>query len=963
MRFTAINTCQAATIILLITITISCFKSAPAITPINKGGLDASEQRTSVANRLAAQPSIVERKLTVLELESLADRMGMTDDNSGYNLKVGTHGTGLRPPTAEEFERLSENMYLVEQIQASGFSQQPSQVDLSSTPWFPPIGNQDGEGSCVAWAVGYYVKTFQEAKEHGWDLSNATWDGGYYGHPTTAYQDRIFSPDFIYHLINGGVDGGSSFYMAMNLISSVGACSWAKMPYNPSDHTSWPSEEAWREAPLYRGNSSGYEYLSLDSDEDLASLKNLLASEQLAVIAVDAYKYSQFTSSDVWTLDNYVSPCENHANTIVGYDDNLTYTEQGQTRHGAFKIANSWGVGGWENVNDGCYWISYEAMKQRVEYCMFYRDLVGYEPKLVASFKIDHLKRAECYITVGIGNKSFPIKTRSFSAFISGGNQPFCSNSIFFDITEFTSAVPSVYNQLFFLKVSDSGSATTGAIIEFAVEDVHSQDTPLSTVNNQAVYASLTLSPCVHMRVFPEQIDLGTDNVVGKNFTVALAVENVSSLYAFYIKFSWDTAYLECLSHTVTVPVDDNPVPISPSPYAGILHSPFLTMKDELNETSGCLQIACNSTSPAPVFNGNGTVALLTFQVRKQSTTEVDVKLSYLQTELTDYCKALIMHVAEDGHVTIPRSPPHTTPPVISVLSPENKTYSVNNLPLIFTVDEATSCLEYCLDRQSNVTVDGNVTLACLSDGAHVLKIYANDTFGNMGCSEDVWFTVDTSVPDVKLVTPQNETYAQRSVPLIFTVDESASSMWCVLDGQINIQIEENTTLWNLLDGYHQVVVYVNDTAGNVGASDYACFVVDTSPPNIAGVSQFPSVDSVPPESEVTVNATVIDNLSGIRKVLLNCTGGNGTWVTVEMHPLDGYVWSACIPFLANCKNVTYVIVAEDNVNNTAATQEMGYVYQYFVVSETQLLPMLLLSTIAATLLILIFMRKRFNKH
>lgn len=100
---------------------------------------------------------------------------------------------------------------------------------------------------------------------------------------------------------------------------------------------------------------------------------------------------------------------------IVGYDDNLEYTEEGETRYGAFKIANSWGVGGWENVDDCCYRISYEAMKQRVEYLQFYRDKIGYEPKLVASFNIDHSKRGECQVTFGIGSKSTPIQTKGFN--------------------------------------------------------------------------------------------------------------------------------------------------------------------------------------------------------------------------------------------------------------------------------------------------------------------------------------------------------------------------------------------------------------------------------------------------------------------------------------------------------------------------------------------------------------------
>jgi len=400
------------------------------------------------------QARIVEHTLETVELKKLKREIGVWEEGRNYGQIINGHGTGLRPPTEDEWAEAVNKIYMVERVLLSETIQFQSSIDHTAKPWFPPIGDQDGEGSCVGWAVGYYMKTFQEAKEHGWDLSGAEWEGGY---PTPAYQDRIFSPDFIYHLINGGVDQGSTFSDAINLVSSIGASSWEKMPYDPADSTSWPSENAWREAPLYRGNSSGYEYLELNTDDDLISLKNFLASDHLAMISVDAYQYSNLTSEDFWTLDNYVNTSTNHANTIVGYNDDIKYLEQGEWRYGAFKIANSWGKGEWEYIPDGCYWISYEAMKQRVKYCTFYRDSIGYTPELVSSFRIDHSKRGECDILIGMGNHSNPATTKSFSDLIDGGGHPFCSNNIVFDITEFKDVVPKVINQSFFLEVYDGG--------------------------------------------------------------------------------------------------------------------------------------------------------------------------------------------------------------------------------------------------------------------------------------------------------------------------------------------------------------------------------------------------------------------------------------------------------------------------------------------------------------------------
>jgi len=88
---------------------------------------------------------------------------------------------------------------------------------------------------------------------------------------------------------------------------------------------------------------------------------------------------------------------------------------------------------------------------------------------------------------------------------------------------------------------------------------------------------------------------------------------------------------------------------------------------------------------------------------------------------------------------------PEDTPlPTISILSPENKRYSVNDVPLTFTVSESTSWIGYSLDGQANVTITGNTTLSELPDGSHSLIVYANDTAGNIGYSDSVYFSIET---------------------------------------------------------------------------------------------------------------------------------------------------------------------------------------------------------------------------
>jgi len=121
-----------------------------------------------------------------------------------------------------------------------------------------------------------------------------------------------------------------------------------------------------------------------------------------------------------------------------------------------------------------------------------------------------------------------------------------------------------------------------------------------------------------------------------------------------------------------------------------------------------------------------------------------------------------------------------------------------------------------------------------------------------------------------------------------------------------------------------------------MGASNTVYFTVDTTPPNITSVSQTPPENNVLPTDEVKVNATVTDALSGVKQVTLNYTNGNGTWITAEMTNLEGDIWNGTIPAFPYCTNVTYVIIAEDNANNTITTEELEYEYQYHVIPEFQ---------------------------
>ena len=194
------------------------------------------------------QVGISNHKISSSELNALRSEIGVYINGQNYSEVIDGHGTGLQPPTEQEWTIIANNIDSVDSISLD--ASLPSSVDQSETPWFPPIGNQGPQGSCVAWSIGYYMKTFQEAKEHNWNISAASWQG----EPSLTYQNEIMSPAFVYNLLNGGVDSGLNPYKAINLVCSVGISSWQEMPYNQRDYWTWPTKDAWSEASWYRGH-------------------------------------------------------------------------------------------------------------------------------------------------------------------------------------------------------------------------------------------------------------------------------------------------------------------------------------------------------------------------------------------------------------------------------------------------------------------------------------------------------------------------------------------------------------------------------------------------------------------------------------------------------------------------------------------------------------------------------------
>lgn len=355
----------------------------------------------------------------------------------------------------------------------------PVRVDL--TQFMPPVGDQGAQGSCVAWAAGYYIKTYQEYMERGWDINDP------------AHQA---SPAFLYNMINHGVDSGAQFSNAAWVLTRYGCARKSLMPYDQYNYTAFPSASAMESAMHFR--SSAAYYINSGTNSGILALKQLLNDRKIAMIGINVWgNFDDIQSSDfVYCVKSKKGQDRGgHAVTIIGYDDSL----QTLDGPGAFKIVNSWGKY-WGKQGFG--WISYKAMMdaeltQRM--VLFVTDKHDYSPSLVARVKVTNFYRGKTEFQFGMKTGSLQ-ETISFTTLASSYlNMKFPDQILTFDISDLADAVvPGTFSTIF-LKCADlSYDGKAGTLESYSVE-VIPMDTVLTAAGlpkaiGDASYARVELS-------------------------------------------------------------------------------------------------------------------------------------------------------------------------------------------------------------------------------------------------------------------------------------------------------------------------------------------------------------------------------------------------------------------------------------------------------------------------------------
>lgn len=122
-----------------------------------------------------------------------------------------------------------------------------------------------------------------------------------------------------------------------------------------------------------------------------------------------------------------------------------------------------------------------------------------------------------------------------------------------------------------------------------------------------------------------------TETLVPQNFTIQVEINYVEELYELEINFSWNTALVDYVSHTVH----------------SLLNDPVT--EDEVNETTGRYWIWSKSQYPASPFDGSGTLFEMTFQAKAAGTCILNISSS----DLLDRFENPITHDVVSGTAQI----------------------------------------------------------------------------------------------------------------------------------------------------------------------------------------------------------------------------------------------------------------------------------------------------------------------
>ena len=147
---------------------------------------------------------------------------------------------------------------------------------------------------------------------------------------------------------------------------------------------------------------------------------------------------------------------------------------------------------------------------------------------------------------------------------------------------------------------------------------------------------------------------------------------------------------------------------------------------------------------------------------------------------------------------------------------------------LSYTTSLELSQIAYLLDDQMKIPINGNKTIPMCSDGDHELQIYANNSVGKLILSNIVFFSLDTTAPEVVVDSPLPDDSFEMLPPdfEVTIVESNLNTTWYTVEAGGNKITFSGTSgtidysAWNALpNGPVTLTFYANDSVGFIGSA------------------------------------------------------------------------------------------------------------------------------------------------
>lgn len=245
-------------------------------------------------------------------------------------------------------------------------------------------------------------------------------------------------------------------------------------------------------------------------------------------------------------------------------------------------------------------------------------------------------------------------------------------------------------------------------------------------------------------------------------------------------------------------------------------------------------------------------------------------------------------------------------PPIITVISPINNSYSqASSIILNITSNEKLNGSWYSLDGAAIVSMsnsslyDWNATLS-LTDGNHNLTIYSNDSSSNKNQRiTTLSITIDTADPAITTCSCTNPVNNTRNVSCTLSATDNVGLSYGILSynasgefansSELSISGTSGNASYVILSnetslGMFEVDCYTYDLSGRYSTSSSTVTVLDDVAPEIYNITLTPNASAeLDPGVNVTINASVIDDYSLSNVNLMYRNASSSDWASIPM--------------------------------------------------------------------------------